>query len=300
MIYDTFLFFDELDLLDARLHELHEVVDKFVLVESTRTQSNLPKPLHFAANKERFARFADKIVHIVVEDSPDTDVYWDIERFQRDCIQRGLKDCRPDDIVLMSDLDEIPRAEKVSQVVGGMRFKAGALANWWHTTLKSRFVVRAMRRRWKKHHPFVRVFEHRHYTYYLNWLCEDVRWAGTRVVFFRDWGAGRDLRRWGGARVRDGGWHFTWMGDVKGILRKLEATVHQELHTTQNRDAQRLQQLLDATEKGRTINLFGRTATFRRVEIDDTFPAFIRDNPQLFRKWIKNPTPMETAEKAPA
>ena len=95
MLYDTFPFFNELDLLEIRLHELASVVDRVVLVEATRTHSNLPKPLYYAENRARFAPFADKIIHIVVEDTPDTADAWAIERFQRDCILRGLQNCRP-------------------------------------------------------------------------------------------------------------------------------------------------------------------------------------------------------------
>ena len=67
MIYDTFLFFNEFDLLDIRLHELDAVADKFVLVEATRTHSDQPKPLYYAENRERYAAFHDKIIHVVVE-----------------------------------------------------------------------------------------------------------------------------------------------------------------------------------------------------------------------------------------
>ena len=54
MIYDTFMFFNELELLELRLNELNGVVDKFVLVEATRTFTNKPKPLYYAENKQRF------------------------------------------------------------------------------------------------------------------------------------------------------------------------------------------------------------------------------------------------------
>lgn len=62
MLYDTFLFFNEFSLLAIRLHELNTIVDRFVLVEATRTHSNKPKPLFYAENKERYAAFHDKII----------------------------------------------------------------------------------------------------------------------------------------------------------------------------------------------------------------------------------------------
>lgn len=71
MIYDCFTFFNELELLELRLHELADVVDKFVLVEATKTHSNKSKPLYYWENRSRFGEFHDKIIHIIVDDLPD-------------------------------------------------------------------------------------------------------------------------------------------------------------------------------------------------------------------------------------
>jgi hypothetical protein len=68
MIYDCFTFFNELELLEMRLHELADVVDRFVLVEATRTHTNQPKPLFYHENRARFADFADKIIYVIVDD----------------------------------------------------------------------------------------------------------------------------------------------------------------------------------------------------------------------------------------
>ena len=57
MIYDCFTFFNEFDLLEIRLNELDSVVDKFVLVEATKTFSGLDKPLYFNENKNKFNKF---------------------------------------------------------------------------------------------------------------------------------------------------------------------------------------------------------------------------------------------------
>lgn len=108
MIYDCFTFFNELELLEVRLHELSGVVDKFVLVEATQTFTGRPKPLYYAENRERFSRFHEQIIHVIVDDSPKSDNPWTIEHFQRNCIARGLTQCRPDDWIMVSDADEIP------------------------------------------------------------------------------------------------------------------------------------------------------------------------------------------------
>src|SRR3989344_1716902 len=82
-IYDCFTFFNELDLLDLKLHELADHVDKFVIVESTVTFQGNPKPLYFQENKQRFAPFLDKIIHVVVSDTPTEGSAWDREHYQR-------------------------------------------------------------------------------------------------------------------------------------------------------------------------------------------------------------------------
>jgi len=73
--------------------------DRFVVVEATRTHSNVPKPLHFAENAARFAPFADKIVHVVVDDMPAHGDAWTRENFQRNALVRGLRAAHPNDLV---------------------------------------------------------------------------------------------------------------------------------------------------------------------------------------------------------
>lgn len=111
MIVDGFTFFNELDVLDVRLHTLKDVVDRFVLVESIQTFAGKPKPLYFEENKSLFKKFP--ITHIVVDDMPDTENRWDREIFQRNAIERGLGELSGNDWVLISDVDEIPFPQSI-------------------------------------------------------------------------------------------------------------------------------------------------------------------------------------------
>lgn len=108
MIVDCFTFYNEIDVLKKRLRYLSPAVDRFVLVESTVTHRGDPKELYFEKNKEQFREWLDKIVHIVVEDNPDDTDPWKRENHQRNCILRGIEDLKDDDLVLISDVDEIP------------------------------------------------------------------------------------------------------------------------------------------------------------------------------------------------
>ncbi|GHB35031.1 hypothetical protein GCM10007094_25630 [Pseudovibrio japonicus] len=111
-VVDGFTFFNELDTLEIRLGELFDVVDEFILVEATKTFTGQEKPLYFADNKSRFAPFLSKIRHVIVEDMPEAaQSAWSREYHQRDCIERGLKDLAVKDLIVVSDVDEIPKPE---------------------------------------------------------------------------------------------------------------------------------------------------------------------------------------------
>jgi len=106
MIFDCFIFNNELDLLELRLDFLYDHVDFFVLVESGRTLSGIKKPLTFQENKDRFSKYLNKIIYLECPEKPEL-VNWEYEYFQRNYIMEGLKNAADDDLVFISDVDEI-------------------------------------------------------------------------------------------------------------------------------------------------------------------------------------------------
>ena len=114
MIYDCFMFFDELMLLEIRLKELSPVVDKFVLVEATHTHSSKTKRLYYneVKDNEVFAPFKDKIIHVIFKDSISSDRFVN-DRNQRNAIALGLTVCNPDDIIIVTDIDEIVNRQTI-------------------------------------------------------------------------------------------------------------------------------------------------------------------------------------------
>ena len=119
MIYDVFNFFNELELLEIRLHELDDYVDRFVLVESTSTFQNNPKKLYYEENKEQFKQWHHKITHVIIDDSPQTTDTWAVETFQFNAATRGLQDLKPNDTVIWCCADEIANKNAVQQNRGG-------------------------------------------------------------------------------------------------------------------------------------------------------------------------------------
>ena len=123
------MFFDEEMLLNIRLNILDKYVHKFVITEATYMHNGKPKELLFDINK--FSKFKDKIIYIVVDKQPP-----DIEKINKDDntesisaktqsnaykrhihqleeTRLGISDADPNDIIIVNDLDEIPNLEKV-------------------------------------------------------------------------------------------------------------------------------------------------------------------------------------------
>lgn len=240
MIYDCFTFFNELDILEIRLNELAPVVDRFIIVEADQTFRGQPKPLHFAENASRFAAFSDKIIHIVCrfpdeatlmrEDRHKADsAVWAREFRQRNEIARGLEQAGPDDLVIVSDVDEIIRAAVLRQAVAS---RSG---------------------------PELTIFTMPLHKYYVNRRLISPEWRqGPRMVAFRDFRGAQLLRRtrlhgtkklksealrqviaraWNGwhcgcplpiRRIRASGWHFSTIGGWEKLRLKYDSYSHDE------------------------------------------------------------------------
>ena len=247
MIYDGFTFFNELDLLEIRLNVLDSVVDKFILVESDLTFSGKPKDFIFEQNKDRFAPFLDKIIHIKVQDMPNTDNAWVREAFQRNAIVRGLKDSQSSDKVLISDVDEIPNPaaiRKASQLTG------------------------------------VCVFLQNFYYYYLNCIGDEI-WKGTRLVSVGQLTSPQQVRFSANYAIKNAGWHFSYLGGVEAIIKKIDSFSHQEFNSDYFKDPDRLRQVLESGG-----DLFNRSNKWRFVELDESYPEYILQNIDRYEKLI--------------
>ena len=107
-VYDVFMFDHEFALLEVRLQELWDVVDHFVLIEAPFSQAGRPKPLYFKENKDRYTKYMSKILHVMPESN--THLH---ENSQRGLAMKVLQDLSKDTMIILSDLDEIPRCSVV-------------------------------------------------------------------------------------------------------------------------------------------------------------------------------------------
>ena len=130
-IFDCFMFYDEEAVLDIRLNSLKNSVDCFVIVESKFYHNGKKRDLKFDINK--YPKFKDKIIYIVQDDEPpnlekvnkeDDEALKSHkfifnahkrENFQRNQIHKGLDKANDDDLIMISDLDEIPNPDKITE-----------------------------------------------------------------------------------------------------------------------------------------------------------------------------------------
>ncbi len=272
MVYDCFQFFNELDILKIRLNVLNSVVDRFVISEATETFSGLQKPLYYEENKEMFAEFADKIIHIVVDDTPKGTDWGTHERdtFQKNAVTRGLKDCTDEDIVIFSDLDEIPNPDKIREILKDFRDD-----KIYHFAQRLFYCYLNMEEVSGKLLSYAGEFEG----------VTRKKWIGSKMLSYKLLREQNLLlgelrfpeRKEIGIRVDDGGWHFGYMGghgekDIrKRVQEKVVSAAHQEYNSRHV-----LSQVTDQIKDGKDI--FGRDAQFVRCEIDETFPQYIREH----------------------
>lgn len=229
-IYDCFTFYNELDLLEARLTLLDSVVDTFVIVEATKTFTGQDKPLFYQDNAARFARWAHKIRHIIVDDMPETGNPWDRETHQRNAIRHGLTGAHPADVVIISDVDEFPDPATLPR-----RIEAGGLV-----TLVQEFYYYSPRYRHTQPWTRARVT-----------TAAMLRTLTPQQI--RDVGYTHSLGNTAQARFLRCGWHLSYFGDVAAIQRKIAAFSHQEYNTPDYTDADHL---ADCIRRG--VDLFGR------------------------------------------
>ena len=269
MIYDCFQFFNELDILKIRLHVLSPVVDRFVISEATETFSGLKKPLYYEENKAMFAEFEDKIIHVVVEDKPQGGTH-ERDTFQKNAVTRGLAGCTDDDIVIFSDLDEIPNPDKIREIL--QNFQEDKI---YHFAQRLFYCYLNMEEVSGSLLSYAGEFEG----------VARKKWIGTKMLSYKLLREQHLLlgelrfpeRKEIGIRVEDGGWHFGYMGghgekDIrKRVQEKVVSAAHQEYNSKHV-----LSNVTDQIKDGKDI--FGRNAQFVRCEIDESFPEYIREH----------------------
>ena len=262
------MYFDEDLVLDIRLNTLCDAVDKFVIVEATKNHAGEDKKLNF--NIQNFKKFQKKINYIIVDDLPlnvkSPKKSWHEnharDQFQRNAIQRGYKDFNDEDLIMISDIDEIPNPEK---------FKEFKINNKIGCFLQKNFQSK------------------------INLLnISEGAWPGTKICQKKNLKSPQWLRNiktkkkpfWNIFRtniqiINNGGWHFSFLKDPESIKRKITSYSHQEYNTKKFTDVNYIKNKISSGE-----DLFERNIKYKKIDIDDTFPKYIVKNKEMFKNWI--------------
>ena len=263
-IYDCFQYFNEDHIVDLRLNILNEYVDYFVISESTKTHQGKDKKINFDITK--FSKFKHKINFIVADFKENinfknhTGGESPIEQHQRNSLIEGIKDASPDDLIILSDSDEIPDLSKLSLIKNSKKFIA---------------------------------FSQKMFMYKLNLQnLKESGWIGSRITKKKNLRSMQELRNlkfklypfWRldkiNQQIIEGGWHFSYMQSPKQILNKIKSFSHGE-YNNKNLNEKKIEEKIIKGE-----DIFARNSKLRKIDIDDSYPKFITQNKEKFSDWI--------------
>lgn len=250
--WDTFLFNGEFELLQIRCEELKPLGVTHVLVDSKYS---------FTGNKQRIPFYEHEgdefyeydIREYIVDDAPVIGNAWHNETNQRNKILIALNElgANDEDIVIVSDADEIPSLKAIQSYKPEMGLTALIMDNFW---------------------------------YKFNCLTERQSWLPARILTFAELkkSTPNEIRNSGYQSViYNGGHHFSYLGDAETIVKKLESFSHKEFNT---------EQIKDKAEITRKINegvpLWG-VGKFEFVAIDETFPKYLFENQEKYKTLIQ-------------
>ena len=296
-IYDCFMFFDEEMLLDLRLNIMDKYVDKFVITEATYMHSGVPKKLVFDINK--FQKFKDKIIYIVV-DEPPPNLYkvdekaninsrdrkrklnaYKREIFQIQKTQDGLTNADSNDMIIVSDLDEIPNLEntdlrKINEKLIFFKQKffcyklnlIYSIMPWWGS--------KACKKKYLKSPQWLRSIKNKKYPLWrLDTLLSQKKYTDIHFVM-------------------DGGWHFTNIRNSDDLEKKLLNFLH---HIDFEHSGLKLNDLKKLIEEKKVMynhkidskraehDKWGEGGKLQKIKFDQ-MPKYIIDNIEKYKYWL--------------
>ena len=264
-IYDCFQYFNEDHILDLRFNILNEKVDYFIISESTKTHQGTEKKLNFKPSN--FNKFKHKIKYIIADYEKKIDFEnhtmgeSPVEQHQRNSLAEGLVDANDNDLIVLSDSDEIPDLTKLNQI--------------------------------KKSSKFI-AFSQMMFMYKLNLQnLNESNWIGSKMALKKNFPTPQKLRNlkfknhpfWRfdkiSQQVINGGWHFSFLQKPSDIAKKIKSFSHGEFHQNQFIDEKKIKEKIANNE-----DVFGRGFDLKKINIDERYPSFIRKNESMLKNWI--------------
>jgi len=248
-IVDCFIFYNEIELLNYRLSILYDIVDYFIIVESTSTFTGYKKKMFFTEYIDFFRKYINKITYIIVDmpyKHPDINIgdvddgeQWKNEYFQRNSIKKGIDNISldDDDIVMISDVDEIPDPSTIFPLKDN-RFNydiVGLDQDFYYYNLNSKLK----------------------YT-----------WLGTKILKykkFKEYDNIQDIRNDRNiVKVPRSGWHLSYFGDEEIIRNKILGFSHNEYNTEIFTNTKYIKHKINMS-----ADLFERDSEIDKIKIED-------------------------------
>ena len=264
-IYDCFQYFNEDHMIDLRMNILNNDVDYFVISESTKTHQGEDKKLNF--NIENFKKYKQKKIYKIAEFDQQKDFINHeggesiIEKHQRNNILNGLTNADDNDLIILSDSDEIPDMKKINQIKTGIKFTA---------------------------------FSQKMFMYKLNLQnMNESNWIGSKICLKKHLRKPQKLRDmkfkkypfWRldkrNLQIIYGGWHFSFLQSPESIAKKIKSYSHGEFNTKENSNEENIRKKI---RDGKDI--YNRGFELRKIEIDNSFPDYIFKNQNILKEWI--------------
>ena len=246
-VIDCFIFYNELDLLTYRLNILNDIVDYFVIVESTHTFVGKEKKLFFNEQKHLFEKFNKKIIHIIVDNFPykypnvniDNNDVWKNEFFQRNAISQGINcitELLDTDVIIISDVDEIPDPRTLYKIKNGD------------------IIID------------INILQMDFYYYNLNTKLG--KWFLCKIVSYKKYKelniSCNDIRNINCIQILNGGWHLSYFGDKHFIQNKIQNFSHQEYNNSTYTELESIQEKIRNCK-----DLYGRNIDVYRIKIEE-------------------------------
>jgi len=293
-VFDCFMYFDEEIVLDLRLNVLDKCVDYFVIVESIFTHKGEKRKLKF--NHKKFEKFKDKIIYLVYDENPKKteEIFQDDtrgeksrkyilnaayrENGQRNFILNGLNNANKEDLILISDVDEIPNLENLNLNMIKEKiilFRQDMFYYKFNLKLPNLTWIgtKACKKKDLKNPQWLRNIKDRKYPFYRL----DTMFSKTKYI---------DIKF-----VDDGGWHFSNIKTASEIEYKLKSYLHHREFDENPMSEKEIEKIINNKQAiydlkvDKKINKIGDGSKLENYSINK-LPKFLQDNLDNFKTWI--------------
>jgi len=269
-IYDCTTFYQGNLLFETRYKILEDYVDYFVVCEANKDHVGKKKPFNF--NKSFLKKYSKKLIYIKVNDLPNIRLKgkkdYGILKIQMENIFRGIKNANDNDLIIFSDEDEIPNPKNIKNFKKE-KFKFGIfLQNMYYFKLNIQNFDEG-----KGNWPGSRICKKKYLKSFFK-----LRLLKTKNIDYPFWRFDKEKNI---QLIKKGGWHFTYLMSPKDISKKIKSMSHTEFNKKNFTNIKNIEKKISNLK-----DPFDRNFNLKKVSIDQSYPSYIRNNLNLFKKWI--------------